>query len=941
MNAHAALSQAALLRKLGYPIPAPRLHRTLKLRFESIAARTAFLDQLSDTTATARSNWTLPLSETEPVAEILNAVVEKSQNEIPNYHWGIIVPSAIKGRRSTRALLLPLALLTIPESVNSFSWEAGKLLADHLVFTQPFATSFAEATFDDLRWIGRRIAKLSRAEWLQIGHSGGFPREVGALVAEKLISRRNHLVAMLELGPELETSQRELPFERHLTLGAVRQGKLTQAQFPGYPMYFAQLKEPEAPLRWSQLWRYFAVDQIGNGISGALEALNSRVLTLSSPSDVAKRRREEKLKEHTEWAEKNPDQPFTQKLESWSGPVGGFRANLGRDVITGTYYGSDSAIQLVDSLSLSASLGVFAGIDGLSGKAAQAAPNASANVSLVRSYLHVKPIFDMKAAFKSDWKDVFIIGLLGKLAKTLKTGPQAPAEEIAAALRELTAGLTEGERFIVTDTVASEGRLGVSIPIPLLVAPGLHLFNPTVGVRLSTQPQLIRRTTLVRTETGLQIYLQDAKLGNVDLELGLDWLINILSAGAAGKRGWAETEAFVIDTDTLLASGDAEKVRALNVGLRALLRFQQIAPLREKFEAFQLKHSTRSRTARAALLPLKARSNRFEHGLRISPPGYPEGHERNFFTLKSTTTRGVDSWSLFADGARLATQGLVNFKNPSGENPANAFLGKGAWRVLSTEAELTPSREFAPITRLENFRGGWKLRQKRLLRILDEAEKEVRPLNLDRPLFRREEFLGTPSLQLYEVSSSLILPQAATRKLRAALLAPASDAQAARNLVAVEGVADLLRYCRTLPEPPRPIARLGLPCLKPWMEAVLSLRGSLRRHRGFADPSLPGPESVNERKEFVRLTHALVNRIERRAGLAILLRWVGRENFYFQLRVSGFRKNEETGDSEYVSDSVGGASEVEENLAGPLRDLVAQTSLEASEVFAGSLNESY
>ena len=55
-------------------------------------------------------------------------VLEPAQIEVPNYHWGQIAPGGTKNRRAVRSLLVPFVMADVPESVNAYSWEIGKIV---------------------------------------------------------------------------------------------------------------------------------------------------------------------------------------------------------------------------------------------------------------------------------------------------------------------------------------------------------------------------------------------------------------------------------------------------------------------------------------------------------------------------------------------------------------------------------------------------------------------------------------------------------------------------------------------------------------------------------------------------------------------------------------------------------------------------------------------
>src|SRR5690606_8184835 len=100
-----------------------------------------------------------------------------------------------------RALVVPLSLVDLPESLNMLTWDFGRVLTNNLVIhnSEDFDASIFDGTFEDSRWIARKIGALSRADWEDIVKDSHFPDEVSALLVEKLISRRNNLLSLLRL----------------------------------------------------------------------------------------------------------------------------------------------------------------------------------------------------------------------------------------------------------------------------------------------------------------------------------------------------------------------------------------------------------------------------------------------------------------------------------------------------------------------------------------------------------------------------------------------------------------------------------------------------------------------------------------------------------------------------------------------------------------------
>ena len=80
------------------------------------------------------------------------------------------------------------------------------------------------------------MSRLSRTQIEDAVKLGGWPESVGKLLVEKIISRRNILVDVFELGDEIP----EIPIDRKITTsdGVVKDGKLKKSTFDGYSKKF-------------------------------------------------------------------------------------------------------------------------------------------------------------------------------------------------------------------------------------------------------------------------------------------------------------------------------------------------------------------------------------------------------------------------------------------------------------------------------------------------------------------------------------------------------------------------------------------------------------------------------------------------------------------------------------------------------------------------------
>jgi hypothetical protein len=926
LDAHAAMARSALLRKLGYPVSTPKRYAALTIKFQSIADREAYLDSLSDSTLTARKRWVKSAPDDRAEVTLQDVVLERSRIDVPMYHWGIVAQSNLKGRRVVRALIVPLALLDINESVNLFSWEAGKIVNNAIVMNHAYSDSFAETTYQDGRWIARKLAALTRQDWESIIKAGGYPDDVAALLVEKAVARRDHIVDMFDLKAP------KIAFNRKITTGAVKKGKLTQADYDGYALRFSY-GDPDSPLRASEIWRYLLLEGLSTGVADLAKLANSTILSFSDQGDVLKAHQQQLLKEAVEHHEKYPGTPYSVPLRTWGGPLAGYTLSASRNVVTGTYNGSDSKVQLVDSLSVGGAVGWFAGLEGIK----KFAPTGSANLIVQKNFLHVRPVADMKNALKTDWKELFVPGFMESLVKILQADPTEDQAVAAQRFKDFLDKLKDGEMIVVTDALVPSVRAGVSIPIPIIMNPALAFLNPSAGASIGSAATFLNRVTLLRTGEGVQVYVQDSSQGSFEVELSLNWFVNVARFAHTNKTGAAKTKAFLLNDDP----GVQNKQRLLGLALKALLKNSNSELLEDSFQEYKLKHDLSAVTNKFTVPFYTWVGLEEAHRVKVQPPDHPEA-ERTLFSHRMVSTRGFEAFTFFSDAVSLLTKGYGKINAPSGStNPANAFMGHAIWTSVESEAETTESSPTEPMTTIEQHYGGWILSKEHLDKILDILEGEAMSLNLDRHLVRRDEFGDVKNLEMYEILGTLLAYPSGIKHVSETIYELKSVKDVVRKLIEVEGERDLEAWCK---KPMRHFMdavfrvdswveheggeRIVYDCLKPWMKDLLKARRQVLRREKPLEP-----------EEKVKLTTKLMRSLNRHMQVPKLLAWLGKENFFFQIKVSGFRTNDENGDSEYISDSVG---TVDPGLgAGVFKEFGYRYDISSNELYARYLSEGY
>lgn len=122
------------------------------------------------------------------------------------------------------------------EKIQEFKWDLIKRSGPEyaIVNNNNFQenSGFDQVTYQDARWMIRKIAKLTREQIADAVRLGGWPTEVAILLTEKLINRRNQLVTGFDLQDEID----EIPCDRNIETsnGVVQDGNLTEYSFEEY-----------------------------------------------------------------------------------------------------------------------------------------------------------------------------------------------------------------------------------------------------------------------------------------------------------------------------------------------------------------------------------------------------------------------------------------------------------------------------------------------------------------------------------------------------------------------------------------------------------------------------------------------------------------------------------------------------------------------------------
>jgi hypothetical protein len=968
LNTHQALMRAALLRKLGFAVQSPTWMSKMTLAFADKASKDQFIGQISlQAGLVDHTRWVIGNDDKKNEIVLQDVMLEPAQIIVPtSFYLGNLNATHIKDRRVLRSLIVPFVLVDVPESVNMFSWEVGQIVNGSVVLTHKYADAFRETSYDDIRWMLARLGRLTRNDFKEVVDAGRYPSDIGAVILEKTIARRNGLLSlfkMSELADLFSANAQSLAVNTEVSVGYVDKGKVTREHYDGYALRFTH-GDPQSPLRKDDITRFIKIEAISAAIKQATTQLSDQ-LQFWKMSDILARRSEDLRNDFMNHMKTNPTQPYNQPTSTWSGFTGGVIFNASRNIMTGSYYGnqaSDFQVNLVDQVTAGMKIGYVLGVDGLP----NVIPGIGANLMAQRSYVHVRPIPSMEAADKKKWEELWIPKFMKNLGGALDqelTGktPEEMDQQLAENLGKFLDDLKESETFTITDSLSLGAQASLTVPLAQIMGIAPLSFMNTIVFGANANTVILRRTTFTRENGLIKVYLQNIQSGAVGTTFDFNFWMNIMRISSSRKWGEAKTRAFHLDEKP----SDPVQVRKTVLAVRGVLVDNNSELLESNFNPYELDHETQARISQGKFLFYRWSKIEESHKVKVRPPKSsdpsvtfdPAKFERTLFSHRILDRSGKNYYAFLSDILDGLVQNSSFFKpglldSRSGDNPKDSFLGSSRWTTVGTEAEITPGRESAPVTIVEHFWAGWDLSKASLFGMLDQIDARVQSLGMGYSLVDRKAFNDMLRLQLYEVRTTFIIYDEGMKRLRDRLLIQdGSTAGGMRRLTGWDSFSgtdkDIInnilipiygqnRYARECQDklnifsesaPPPVFDNFrgnGYECILPWMKQALNLR------RQF--PA--------DREGQVKWATRVMTVLERNADLGKLMQWIGKENFFFQVKISGFRTRDENGDTaDYKSSTIGTIST--RDRAGIFKDFISDYEITSSELNASYLTEGY
>lgn len=884
---HSVLLAKSLLRKIGYQIPDIKYLPRVVIKFKNDAEKKGFISYLENVAfAGAPKNWIIEELEDNKLL-LQDLVIMDSNHTIYNLAVGV-TSDMIQGRRLLSSLAVPLSIVNLTESVNMLRWNVGVKDGNGIALFHDQLSEF-QSTWDDARWIARRIEKLSRADWKEIVDSTNIPKAVQMILLEKLISRRNSAMKLFKIDAE------EMKVDANISNGVeLVNGKLTQQNWPGYASRFAY-GDPDSPLADSEMRSFLK----SRGISTLLDLVVAQINQLPFLGTDIQKINNEKFQEEINKLIADSvklNKPAELPLKSWIFPTFRGQMILSRNLVTGSYMGTDNLVQLVDTVGVAVGAGAFVGVMGVP---TPFTAYASGEALMVRTYAHLRPVTSIQKSLKYPFKNILVplvkrdYGKKLHEAATLAVDPTASEEtrvaKIEEALKPFKDSMDVGESILVTDSLATYAGAKVGA--------GYEKFI-TASVALTPGHQVVSRFHVHRkTADTFQIYRDLGHVGSFGLSFTLDSLIPVLDVSYKKSAGHARVKFYSLNLNS--KNPDVIKNASLLRGAIVSSSTRDIEE-EENGKPYILQHGFKESAPKLNLFFWQWQWLNSSTDITVTNP---KGDKRHFRRQYHGTTKGRNYQAyvnqLISHWVNLIWEKKAGLSD-GGSNPGYSYKGTGQTRFLTLDEELDgQGKKIEPFVKLSRIYNGWSIDRKKAEKILDGMKQRYRYDFFNAPVLNdtRKIFLYNISLNIFfykrGIEHLLSLKEEEIKQIFRENIAQKNLMINPANVEDADtGVAKFLRF----------IARF-----KKYEE------------RG---------KSVKANKYLMKALSQAEFKVNLKGMIALM---GGEENIYMNSRIDGFREGDEDGDKAIVSNSLGefGSS----NILGPVVQVQRQSEMIEGEFF--------
>ncbi len=893
-RSHNVLLRKNLLRKIGYNVEPIVWAPTLALNFEDDFTRDEFERAITDRTFLDSQRWVVNKNPNQ--ITIQDAVIfADADDTFYNLARGDMTGEVIQNRRVLNALLVPFNLLDVSESVNTFSWVPGKIFNEQLSLPYEDAQEFS-TSYEDARWITRRILKLTREDFTLIVREAHYPKEVEEILIEKIISRRNFLRKFLNL----ESIASEITVNTNVP-------KLEKQHWAGYVQNFAY-GDPDSPLSGDEIFAFFRSKATTNLITNLVTEFNARFIPRT---DLGWKLFDHQLdisaKQFAEFIStgKVSKTPFG----FWSFPRYDGNIIASREIVTGSYLGTDNLVQLADVVGFSVEAGWYIGADGLPSKVGfQGGTKGFIN----RTYAHLKPIKSIKLALKEPFRNILVPKFKGNIGTRLsevfsKDYQEMEPEEQALKLQEIASDLKQslnvGESIIISTTLGA----GLS------ASPSVGLTSRLALVTAwSASQNLLSRIHIYRSdEDTIQIYKDPAHMNARSFYIGLQAYVPFLTYTLTNRAGRAKTNFYALNINE-----DPEANPVLEDNIKALSRallFSKLDKLNTLQNPYIIQHKFREKLSQGSFFVWRSTKQNTSDLISVQ---HPTGYQKDFVRYTTGKRKGRNYEALAIDVINsllkeYSEEDIMLQSNNSGD-PADSIYGNSVSQHFAFESEITSDNSIQdPFVSLSYRWRNWSISQKNILNLITDINGRFKY-----EFFHPSEFLSTDKIQLSTFGVSANIYE------RGILFLLSFTKEQISDILKAHGYDPNYR-----PKPPRTGTKIRDAAEREKMRNARFHRLCIKMFEQFKNAYHAGDveATVKYMSEFVTFAEKLLPTHD------FYKLFGGEDNIFVRSHVYGFRAGDEKEDKGLSSHTLGRIGS--EKGSGPLKDIQMKIGVTESEFF--------
>ncbi|MBD66359.1 MAG: hypothetical protein CME62_14205 [Halobacteriovoraceae bacterium] len=884
-NSRAILLRKNLLRKLGYKIPKIQHLQNLKIQFRGKKSLEIFIEELENATFANSQRWEVSRDNDRYVLTLQDVLAFEPNAPIYNLAQGEMVADIIQHRRVMNALAIFYAVADLRESVDGFPWSVGKVDNKLLTFDFSSADAFS-TTYHDAKWAVRRLAQLSESDIFNITALMKLPDSVEILMAEKIKSRINSLVRIFF------PNQKELPvhYEVSDNSGELYRGRLTQDAWPGHAARYS-FDDTESPLSRDEMAAYFRSKVYSGVIENLVGIVNSNLLYSTDIQKAAiEKAVDAQRKQFLDLLETGEFKkiPFS----AWIIPTAKGHISASRDIVTGSYLGTDNLIQVADSLEFIGEVGAFVGTLGLPSKY-QAYAGASARFS--RSYTHVKSINSIKSALKEPYRNIIVPAVKRKKAKNIiqmitdirsedfqNLADEEREKELGEIFKEFDRVMEVGDSLIISNNLIFAGSVtgGMQIPVGPLEAEALVNFN-------MRKLNIWRLHILRASDSTFQIYKSKANSLGRGIGISLKAYVPIINLNWDKQSGKVKTQFNTINFEKDQTNSELERKL---LQLRQIFVSNSVELLQVDQSPYVIEHNFVEKSSDSGFFTRQKKSVKLIDQMKITHPDMytAELYVRNVVKLSGRNYMQVAYDTLNAILDDIIDAEDLSISNTESGNPGDSFYGESFSRSVMSEIPFNHEASEIPFedyVQVKSQWKGWKANRGKLLEIKEEIQKKY-----GQDIFNDELFYDTQEIQLYTVDIVLSLYHSGINHMI--------------NYNHDEFVSLLEKYLvLPWPEHRSHFRRLGYRTVNVYERKKKRLIRKLRKAHERLQRE--GQFVLSPKQKSIDITQ-IIDSLDAMVPRSIFEHIVGGDkNFYLKGSINGFRGGTENGEESIISHSIG------------------------------------